>query len=229
VLRPAGEPDAANSLVGLMDEQPPASVLPPRPPGSRILVVNDDAGFTVVIPPQVSRVVVWMFVLAGVSWLLSFVYLGLFFWAAFYTPRYWEAPSVFYPLCMVIYQILYGYWLLRRAVSWRNQWTCLTVQGDELEVRYCGLKRESRVRWPCTKIGRVYVETLNRRTASLGIQVVGVDRINLSNASQAEWEWVAALLRQALNRNATPRQTSDANGNSGVDEIISSTSQVRRP
>jgi hypothetical protein len=70
---------------------------------------------------------------------------------------------------------------------------------------------------------------LSRRTASLGIQVVGADRINLSNASQAEWEWVAALLRQALNRNATPRQTSDANGNSGVDEIISSTKRFFDP
>jgi membrane protein YdbS with pleckstrin-like domain len=228
--------------VGLMNEQSPvsdraAADLPPRPPESQILVVNDDDGFTIVIPPRMSRLVVWMFVMTGANWLLACVWLGLLFvavlctpsYAVLYTPSFWTAPAVFLSLFGVIYQLFAGFQTLRRAKTWLKQWTCLTVQGGELEVRYCGLRRESRVRWPCSKIGRIYVEMSSRRTACLGIQVVGVDRINLSNASQAEWEWVAALLRHALNRGAIPQQTSVADGASPVDEIISNTSKVGRP
>lgn len=46
-----------------------------RPPGSRILVVHDDAGLTIVIPPRMGRVVVWCFIMSGFCFLNALVFL----------------------------------------------------------------------------------------------------------------------------------------------------------
>lgn len=142
-------------------------------------------------------------------------------------PPFSAAPNIFVPLSQAVFPIFPGVTFLLQAILTLKRWTYLTVQGDYLEVRQAGLVRESRVRWPRGKIGRIYVEQL-WGTASLCFRVVGVDYPAFSGASPEEWEWVAALLRKALNQPAVLQQSSEAVADSAVEAITASTSQVRR-
>ena len=93
-------------------------------------------------------------------------------------------------------------------------------------MRCSDLWREWRRQWPRNKISRIYVDT-QFRTASLWIHVVGVDQLSFSNASLQEWEWVAALLRQALKQPEAQAPASTSVGEAIVDEIVASAGQIR--
>jgi hypothetical protein len=200
---------------------------PQRPPGSRIVVLQDDSGLTIVIPPRMGRGALLWFVMSGVCFLFAFLYLGVYLAAALKFATFVAAPNAVLPWLVAVGPILPGVSMLLQAMLTLKRWTYFTVQGDELEVRQAGLVRESRVRWPRGKIGRIFVEHL-WGTATLCIRVVGVDYPTFAGASPAEWDWVAALLRQALNQTEGPPRPAAADCNSAVDEITSSPNQVRR-
>jgi hypothetical protein len=120
-----------------------------------------------------------------------------------------------------------GLLMLLSGVMSLNRRVYLSVQGDEFEVRWSNLVWEGRRHWPRSKIGLIYVDT-QFRTAYLWIHIVGVDQLSFNNAALPEWEWVAALLRQALKQPEAQAPPSTSAGEVIVDEIIASASQVRR-
>jgi hypothetical protein len=181
-----------------------------------------------VIPPRMGWGVGLMLIGSGAWCLLALLCLGSAVAAVLpISPlplRMDVGLAVFLGLC----QALTGLSWTLGALSALNRRTSMTVQREELELRHGGLWRESRLAWPLSKIGRLYVEPLTRQTAILWIQIVGEDRIDITGASEAEWQWVAALLRQALDRTeAVPEVGARVNA-SPVDDITASPSQVRR-
>jgi hypothetical protein len=214
-----------------MDEQPPsncaATGLPPRPSGTRILVAQDSAGITIMVPPRMGWFVLFNFIGSGVLFFIALLFFGWIAWNLFQAgcipANTMEWLLLFLPAGMTFH----GLFMLLSGVMSLNRRVYLSVQGDEFEVRWSNLAWEGRRHWPRSKIGRIYVDT-QFRTAYLWIHVVGVDQLSFNNATLPEWEWVAALLRQALKQSETPPQASAAAGHSAVDEIIASPNQVRR-
>src|SRR5438045_1531281 len=101
-----------------MSEQPPsgrAIALPPRPPGSRILVVHDDAGLTIVIPPRFGCGAASMLAFGGACCLLALLFLGLTVVSAFQGSPFTGKPDLAFPVFNAVCQSLLGVSLMLQA------------------------------------------------------------------------------------------------------------------
>jgi hypothetical protein len=200
---------------------------PPRPPGTRIVVAQDSAGMTIMVPPRMGWFVLLSFIHSGLLFFVALLFSGWFAWDRFQAGCFPVSTRDWLPLFLAASQAFLGLLVPLPGVMFLSRRVYLSVQGDEFEVRWTNLGWEGRRRWPRSKVGCIYVDT-QFRTACIWIQVVGVYQVAFNNATLPEWEWVAGLLRQALKQPEAQAPTGTPVGEAIVDEIIASATQVRR-
>jgi hypothetical protein len=98
------------------------------------------------------------------------------------------------------------------AGSFRRYELC--IHGDVLEVRDRHLIGESRPQWRRGDIERIFVRSIMLYGTTLciqsrrkpGLRLPGRTGLGIRHATRQEWEWVAAVLQNALDRAADPAE-----------------------
>jgi hypothetical protein len=211
------------------------------PPGTRIAVIEDVHGLTILIPPPEGN---WRLRAAlAVGAILSCV--GLLALAAFLTmaavnvkllptgPRWPGAPDIPPAVLLSLYCLPFGLALFLRKLCFLRWRIDFHLSGEHLRVRRVWALSEVRRLWPRQAVLRVYVVG-GARSAAICIETSQGAPFKVLNyhgpapyPAREEWDWVAALLRHALFQEA-PIQNETA-GRTAPEGIAVRSPEVYRP